>query len=66
MRLFDRPPRPVALMPWIAVTALPPGVVARPVAGERCALVALTTEHAPPAVATLITAAREAVGHAPP
>lgn len=51
----------VALVPWIATSVLPRNVVARPLAGERCELVALTTPDAPPTTGTLVTAAREAV-----
>ncbi|NMO55161.1 hypothetical protein HH310_28745 [Actinoplanes sp. TBRC 11911] len=51
----------VALLPWFAATDLPRDVVARPLADERCELVALTTPHAPRTASALIAAAREAV-----
>ena len=51
----------VALVPWITTAVVPRDVVARPLIGERCELVALTTAHAPGLTSTLIAAARTAV-----
>ncbi|HEU5353145.1 MAG TPA: LysR substrate-binding domain-containing protein [Actinocrinis sp.] len=56
----------VALVPWITIDALPDGVVVRPLANEKCSVVALFAQHAPDAVAALIGAARDAMEQLPP
>jgi LysR family transcriptional regulator, benzoate and cis,cis-muconate-responsive activator of ben and cat genes len=50
----------VLFAPWISVGSMPFELVARPLADERCELVALTLPQAPVTVSAVIAAAREA------
>ena len=51
----------LSFAPWISVGSLPSGLVARPLAGERSELVALTLPQAPVTTSAVIAAARDAV-----
>lgn len=50
----------LSFAPWISVGSLPPGVVARPLVGERSELVALTWTEVPVTTRAVIAAARDA------
>jgi DNA-binding transcriptional LysR family regulator len=50
----------LSFAPWISVGSLPSGLVARPLAGERSELVALTLPQAPVTTSAVIAAARDA------
>jgi DNA-binding transcriptional LysR family regulator len=50
----------VSFAPWISLSSLPPGLVARPLVDEQCQLVALTLPQAPVATSAVVAAARDA------
>jgi DNA-binding transcriptional LysR family regulator len=50
----------LSFAPWFSLPSLPAGLVARPLAGERCELVALTLPEAPATTSAVIAAARDA------
>jgi DNA-binding transcriptional LysR family regulator len=50
----------LSFAPWISLGALPSGLVARPLVGEQCELVALALPQAPVTASAVIAAARDA------
>jgi DNA-binding transcriptional LysR family regulator len=50
----------LSFAPWISVSSLPSGLVARPLVGEECELIGLTLPQAPVATSAVIAAARDA------
>jgi DNA-binding transcriptional LysR family regulator len=52
----------LSFAPWISISSLPSELVARPLVGEQCELVALTLPRAPVATRAVISAARDAAG----
>jgi DNA-binding transcriptional LysR family regulator len=50
----------ISFAPWISLGSLPSGLVARPLVGECCELVALTLPQAPVTTSAVIAAARDA------